>query len=460
MLERVKASPLPKEAISHWTGIARFFRAMEYAKRVRLNGDVPFFNKELNDTEITLLYKPRDPRTLVMDSVLADFNYAAANVRVKDETTGPQRLVVDRYVVLAYMSRIFLYEGTWQKYQEGNMTKATEYLQAAKWAANEVMTKGGFSIAPDYRKMFNSLDLNGNPEMIMYRSYVSGKTTHSLNTYNNAEPQSGVSKNAMESYLCSDGLPISMSPLYQGDKTMDNVMANRDPRMSATFVSALRLNKVVSNYSTSGYACHKFLNEEIKNTTDGFTNLNTTDAPVIRLGEVLLNYAEACAELDVLTQDDLNKSINKLRKRSGVNLPDLQVAGTQAMVNGVAYDDPKRDPSVSPILWEIRRERRTELMFEGFRNNDLKRWKKYEYLDTKANIDINRGAWVRKSDYPADKQPSVTLDGGTEGYIIPAPSATNQRVFDNQRVYLSPLPLDQITLYKANGYELKQNPGW
>ncbi|MNY55988.1 hypothetical protein D3C86_1920180 [compost metagenome] len=99
-------------------------------------------------------------------------------------------------------------------------------------------------------------------------------------------------------------------------------------------------------------------------------------------------------------------------------------------------------------------------MFEGFRNNDLKRWKKYEYLDTKANIDINRGAWVRKSDYPADKQPSVTLDGGTEGYIIPAPSATNQRVFDNQRVYLSPLPLDQITLYKANGYELKQNPGW
>jgi len=98
-------------------------------------------------------------------------------------------------------------------------------------------------------------------------------------------------------------------------------------------------------------------------------------------------------------------------------------------------------------------------MMEGFRLDDLKRWKKLEYTDTEENIEINRGAWIRKSDYP-DLQTSVVLSEGDEGYIIPSTAAASMRRFTDAKVYLDPLPLDQIALYKENGVDLPQNPGW
>ncbi|MFA6083982.1 RagB/SusD family nutrient uptake outer membrane protein [Mucilaginibacter sp.] len=458
-IDRIKIVPMSDEAKKHWTGVVRFFRALEYANKVKAFGDFPWYGKVLKETDSQELYRPRDPRAMVMDSVLADFNYAVANVRASDAATGPQGLVVNKYVVLAFMSRVFLFEGNWEKYQANNVAKATEYLAAAKMAANEVITKGGYSVAPDYRKLFNSLDLSTNPEIILYRKYQTGLLTHSLQSYVNKEPQTGASKNAVESYLCKDGLPIGLSPLYHGDKIISNVMTDRDPRINATFVPAIRLNGVVSNYSSSGYAVLKFFNEDIKDLTNGNSSLNDTQAPVIRYGEVLINYAEACAELGTLTQSDLDISVNKLRKRTGINMPNLQVIGGQPAVNGAVYDDPKRDPSVPSLLWEIRRERRTELMMEGFRNDDLKKWKKYQYLDTQGNPDINLGAWINRSDYP--KTLSVaTQNNAAAGYIVPATKAETQRIFSDPKVYLSPLPLDQIKLYKDQGVDLKQNPGW
>src|SRR5690606_3738157 len=139
---------------------------------------------------------------------------------------------------------------------------------------------------------------------------------------------------------------------------------NRDPRLHETVVPyELRINGVDANYSTTGFATHKFLNEDIKDATEGFSNLNITDAPVLRYGEVLVNYAEAAAELatvggPALTQEDLNRSINVLRDRPGIGMPHLEVAGDQAAVNGTVIQDPDRDPQVSGIIWEIRRERR------------------------------------------------------------------------------------------------------
>lgn len=458
-INRIQTVKMADEAIKHWTGVARFFRGLEYANKVKAFGDYPWYGKVLLETDTKELYRPRDPRTTVMDSVLADFNYAAANVRTVDAGTGPQGLVVNRYVVLAFMSRVFLFEGAWEKYQANNQAKATEYFNAAKWAANEVITKGGYSVGPDYRKLFNSLDLTGNPEIILYRKYQTGLLTHSLESYVNKEPQTGASKNALDAYLCKDGLPIGVSPLYKGDKTVSDLMTDRDPRISATFVPAVRLNGVVSNYSSSGYAVLKFFNEDIKDLTDGNSSLNDTQAPVIRYGEVLINYAEASAELGTLTQADLDLSINKLRKRTGIAMPALQVIGDQPAVNGAVYDDPKRDPAVPALLWEVRRERRIELMMEGFRNDDLKKWKKYAYLDTQGNPDINLGAWIKRADYP--KTLSVAIQNNAdEGYVVPATKAETQRIFNDPKVYLNPLPLDQIKLYKDQGVDLKQNPGW
>jgi hypothetical protein len=454
-LARIQTVPMDQEAIKHWSGIARFFRAMEYFELVTNYGDVPWYDKALEETDVAGLYKVRESRGSVMDHVLEDFRFAAENVRTDD---GEKGLVVNKSVVLAYMSRVFLYEGTYQKYHNLDQAKSKTYLEAAKWAANEVIASGRYTISENYRSLFSSLSLAASKEMIMYRKYETGQITHSLNSYNNKEPQSGASKSAIESYLAIDGLPIAVSPLYAGDKTIKDVMKSRDPRITSTFVDALRISKYAPNAASSGYATLKFLNEDTKELPEGSGSLNQTDGPVIRYGEVLLNYAEATAELGTVVQADLDKSVNKLRQRTGVALPALQVIGDLPAVNGKVYDDTNRDKTVPSLLWEIRRERRVELMMEGFRLNDLIRWKKLEYTDTKVNANINRGAWIKKSDYP--NTDAVIEGGAAEGYIIPASKPESQRLFADPKVYLSPIPLDQIKLYKDAGSELKQNPGW
>lgn len=466
-IDRVQGVPMEEEAVDHWTGIGRFFRALEYSELVNRFGDVPWYGEELSEKDLDQLYKPRDSRTVVMDNVLEDFNYAVANVR---ESVENEQQMVDRSVVLAFMSRVFLFEGTWQKY-DGNNEKAAEYLEAAKWAANEIIQFGEFSLG-DYREVFTSLDLTGNPEVILFREYEQGMLTHTLNTYNNLEPQTGVSKNAIESYLAEDGLPIENSATYEGDKGIENEMANRDPRLYETVVSdELRIRGIDGNYSTSGYAIHKFLNEEIADQPAGNSSNNPTDAPVIRYGEVLINYAEAAAEWatiggPALTQEDLDKSVNVLRSRPGVNLPPLQISGDMPAVNGNTYIDPDRDPDVPAIIWEIRRERRVELMLEGFRLDDLRRWRKLEKVDTEEYPEVNMGAWINKNNYPEadlsglrlqDSDGNILPVAATEGYIVPT---LVERRYTGEHLYLDPLPLDQITLYADQGVTLEQNPGW
>ncbi|MDG5800261.1 RagB/SusD family nutrient uptake outer membrane protein [Marinilabiliaceae bacterium ANBcel2] len=456
-IERIPEAPLTEEAEAHWLGVARFFRGMEYARLVRRFGDVPYFDRTVSSEDKEELYRPRESRVTVMQKVLEDFEFAAENVRKSVDNDG---LEVNRGVVLAFMSRIFLWEGTWQKYHDVENEQSVKFLEAARDAADMLMSQFDYQIVSDYRGMFNSLSLSGNQEVILYRSYESGVVTHCLHTYNAYEPQTGASKDLLESYLALDGLPVDLSSQYQGDDGIDNVMANRDPRIHDVFVDELRINGVSSNYSTTGYATHKFLNEDIIDDVIGTNAFNPTDAPIIRFGEVLLNYVEACAELGELTQDDLDRSINQLRRRypDEVRLPDLELIGDEPAVNGVVFDDPKRDEDVSSIIWEIRRERRIELVFEGFRNSDLRRWKKLEYTDTRDS-DINRGAYIKASDYP-DMTNVVIEDGAEEGYIVPAYREESQRRFNDERVYLFPLPVDQIALYRDNGFVLEQNPGW
>lgn len=474
LLSRIQSSTLGEEAKNHWSGVARLFRAMEYAKLVQKFGDVPYYDAVLGSTDNEQLYRARDPRTTVMDKVNEDLAFACANIRVNDGTKG---LTVNRAVAQGFASRIMLFEGTWQKYHANNTAKAAEYLKAAKDYAAALMQTNAYSIAPSYKSLTTSEDLAGNPEIIMYRSYVENVVMHSLMSFQNTEMEmSSPSRSFIDAFLTKNGLPIHQAGNtdYKG-KEFAKEIQNRDPRLADNIdeESGLRLNGVAAVYAASGYYANRYVNKDLINKPGGMSSTNTTDAPVMKLNEVLMNYIEAAAELAdlgqyTLTQADFDKTINAIRDRQSTQMPHVTLAGNALKVNGVEINDPDRDATVTPIIWEIRRERRVELAYEGLRFNDLRRWGKLEYADMVKNKKLNMGAWINKADYPenADALAKITLcdeNGnivtGNEGYIMPITEVAKMRVMADKD-YLYPIPVDQITMYENHGFKLTQNPGW
>ena len=195
----------------------------------------------------------------------------------------------------------------------------------------------------------------------------------------------------------------------------------------------------------------KFLPDSNKlKTINTQINTNITDAPLFWLAEVYLIYAEASAELDqmgkyTLTQTDLNNTINKLRARGKV--APMILAGHQ----DPGYTDPKKDADVTSLIWEIRRERRTELMMDGFRLQDLFRWKKGIYMDSNKNPDSFLGAKIQP--------PYGAVRVNAQGYIMPY-TVAQQRAFVDPKNYLSAIPTSQILLYPPATQATMQNPGW
>ena len=474
LLSRIQSSTLGEEAKNHWSGVARLFRAMEYAKLVQKFGDVPYYDAVVGSTDNEQLYRARDPRTTVMDKVNEDLAFACTNIRVNDGTKG---LTVNRAVAQGFASRIMLFEGTWQKYHANNTAKAAEYLKAAKDYAAALMQTNAYSIAPSYKSLTTSENLAGNPEIIMYRSYVENVVMHSLMSFQNTEMEmSSPSRSFVDAFLTKNGLPIHQAGNtdYKGKEYAKEIL-NRDPRLADNIdeESGLRLNGVAAVYAASGYYANRYVNKDLINKPGGMSNTNTTDAPVMKLNEVMLNYIEAAAELAdlgqyTLTQADFDKTINAIRDRQSTKMPHVTLAGNALKVNGVEINDPDRDATVKPIIWEIRRERRVELAYEGLRFNDLRRWGKLEYADMVKNKKLNMGAWINKADYPenAEALAKITLcdeNGnivtGNEGYIMPITEVAKMRVMADKD-YLYPVPVDQITMYETHGFKLTQNPGW
>lgn len=474
LLSRIQSSTLGEEAKNHWSGVARLFRAMEYAKLVQKFGDVPYYDAVVGSTDNEQLYRARDPRTTVMDKVNEDLAFACTNIRVNDGTKG---LTVNRAVAQGFASRIMLFEGTWQKYHANNTAKAAEYLKAAKDYAAALMQTNAYSIAPSYKSLTTSEDLAGNPEIIMYRSYVENVVMHSLMSFQNTEMEmSSPSRSFIDAFLTKNGLPIHQAGNtdYKGKEYAKEIQ-NRDPRLADNIdeESGLRLNGVAAVYAASGYYANRYVNKDLINKPGGMSNTNTTDAPVMKLNEVMMNYIEAAAELAdlgqyTLTQADFDKTINAIRDRQSTQMPHVTLAGNALKVNGVEINDPDRDATVKPIIWEIRRERRVELAYEGLRFNDLRRWGKLEYADMVKNKKLNMGAWINKADYPenAEALAKITLcdeNGnivtGNEGYIMPITEVAKMRQMADKD-YLYPIPVDQITMYETHGFKLTQNPGW
>lgn len=446
MLERIDGIDMADEAKNHWKGVARFFRAMQYFRLVQSFGDVPWYGHSIEAEDSTRLYKPRDPRKLVMDSVLEDLTYAVNNIRQVDQAN-----TINKDIALALKARVCLYEGTYRKYHtELQLNDAGKWLTEAKNAAQALLSRP-YALNPTYQSIYNANDLNNNKEVLLYKRYEQAILSHSTIAYlYSSTPISGLTKSAVESYLCADGKPITVSPQYKGDATFDDLLTNRDKRLRLSIDTTYLyyLGHLKSGLrSTTGYRVTKFLPDTnaMKTIPTGI-GTNLTDAPVFYLSEVYLNYAEAAAELSdlgiaAISQADLDNTINKLRARAGV----------APLTVNPGFTDPKMDADItSPLIWEIRRERRVELMMDGFRYQDLMRWKKGSYLDSKTNPDSWLGAKV-----PANG----TVVRDANGYIMPY-AVANQRVFTNPKHYLTYVPTSQILLYPEAIQKTMQNPGW
>ncbi|GHV10562.1 hypothetical protein FACS1894162_5050 [Bacteroidia bacterium] len=482
VIESVPRIQESDEVKNHWLGVGRFLRGFFYSSLSYGYGDVPYFDKVTQfstvKADLDYLFKDRDPRAFVVRKNIEDFRFALENVRVNDGA-----LQINRYVVAAMVSRLMLREGTFQKYVGGDLVLAQECLTFAKEAAELVINSNKYSLSSSYKALFASDDLAGNPEIIMYRKYEDAVVVHSMWANNSTVEQTGASKSLAESYSKSNGLPYDIDGYLA--PTATDFFRNRDPRLLENIRPQYYprgANYGPFNYAGSGYSWRKFVNDDRIGEPGGHFNRsgNVTDAPVLRLGEVLLNYAETCYELEALTGTDvfnqgvLDKTINVLRDRTGVMMPHLQEVGGLPAINGITYDDPKRSrqnpvEDVSPMLWEIRRERRIELCVEGFRSSDLKRWHKLDYLSNENNPDFRYGAYIRLSDFPDDVAKSVNLMNYIDAVIVDTVSVVegfilgnigDQRAAPVPKNYVKPVPQDQITIYKSRGYKLSQTREW
>lgn len=450
----------------HYLGEGYFFRAWFYFELLQQFGALPWIDKPLA-TNSPELYAERQPRNVIADNILKDLDEAIR--LMKDKETAPL-FRVNRSVALAFKSRVALYEGTWEKYHAGDPFGVTggnpaKYLEQAAAAAKTMMDEKKYAVynqghpEKDYSLLFNQSDLSGNSEVIFWRKYKLGLTSHNGQRYLSIlAGNTGISASLINSYLCTDGRPITLSPRYKGDNGLKNVVADRDPRLRQLIFAPG--DPITIDYSGGGDTLSKFQRAAVNLGGDsrdvtGYQikkgaypdktlqqgDFMSTTAPIIfRLGEVLLNYAEAKAELGTFTQADADASINLLRGRAG--MPPLQV-------NAIEQDPAWAFPTLSGIINEVRRERRVELACEGYRLNDLMRWQAHALLVNKRP----KGAKFMAADYP----PGTDVKVDANGYIDPYQAAlANGYQFDPGKNYLNPLPTYELSLNE----KLAQNPGW
>ena len=356
--------------------VAHFFRAYFYFNKVKRFGEVPWIEEPLSSTD-SRLYDGRTDRNTLMAKILADIDDAIQHL-----PTAKNTYRVTKWTALALKSRIFLYEGTYRKYH-GIAGYAT-YLQYAVDAAQEFIDHAPYTIyaqgSTPYLNLFaaNSA-ING--EVILAKNYnISLNIVHNINQYFlSAGAKPGMNKKIVDSYLMNDGTRFTDIPNYD-HKEFYQEMQNRDPRLAQTIVtpgytrigSSDQLSPDFSSTMT-GYQIIKGLTGK---SSDAW-HKSDNDISLFRTAEVYLNYAEAKAELGTLTQTDLDNTITKIRARVG--MPALNMATANANPDPYLAAAETGYPNVSGsnkgVILEIRRERTVELFDEGFRYDDLMRWK-------------------------------------------------------------------------------------
>lgn len=476
----------------HYLGIAKFFRAYFYFEKVKRFGDVPWVGKPLDVSDTTILYGTRDSRTLVMDSVLADINYACENITT---TTDQSRSKITKYVAYALKSRICLFEGTFRKYHTGLNLQSTAgtWLSNAESAAKKVMDEGGFSInttggpGKSYRAVFTSDAPVANEVMLSAISDITLKILNDANWYwtsGTYGDKASFIRTFINTYLNIDGTPFTNDPDWPTMLFRDEVKG-RDLRLQQTIRMGDYKRIVggtpipappVFSYTFTGYQPIKWTLDDMYYDSE---RLNTNSISIFRFAEVLLNYAEAKAELGTLTDADWAATVGRLRERGGIT-GGLDTKPTVAD----PYLTTNYFPGITdPVILEIRRERGIELCLEGFRFADILRWKRGELMNMEWNgfyvpelvtpMDLNEDGVPDVAFYQGNK-PSPAEPGVT--YVDVSPTVggkTNPQLLKNDtkgeltwmnnikrkwedKMYYYPIPATDL----ITNPNLGQNPGW
>jgi starch-binding outer membrane protein, SusD/RagB family len=450
----------PQGNIKRFAAEAKFFRAYNYWLLYRLYGGVPIITDVL-DVNSPALFSERASRTETVDFMLNDLTEAAADLPLAITLSSSDIGRITKGAAYALKARVALFEGTWGKYRAD--ANSNGYLDIAIEASNNVINSSQYGLydgmgANSYRYLFIDQG-DDSKECILDRRYQRDISGQSF-PFSLGLPGYLPTKKLADMYLCSDGLPVTQSLLFQGYNTTTSEYQNRDPRMAmtcvipGTFILQPQYPDLVEtwpftprSHPNTGYAIYKYYSEDVfANMHSWDDNSHSFDHHIIRYAEVLLIYAEATFEKNGTISDaDLDKSINVIRQR--VSMPAL----TNAFVTTNGLD----------MKQEIRRERTIELALENFRYDDLRRWKTAE---TEMPQDI-KGIKIKGSNWTdpviiggANKNPYAEASWqdnvDADGFIIAEKASA--RSFDPLKHYLRPLPLKEILINS----KLIQNPQW
>ena len=484
----------------------RFFRAYFYYYKVRDFGDVPFYDHELGVSENDQLYKARDSRDYIMEKMLADVDFAIANLPSEKDLYH-----VTKWTAMAFKSRFCLFEGTWRKYHGNTSLSSGEayehdadyYLKLAADVSADFMEHSPYSLVNtghpeiDYTHVFNQ-PVCPDQEVILAKSYsITLQVSHfaTYDTFGTSSANS-FSKKFVDAFLMADGTRFTDKAGWETMEYYDET-TGRDPRLGQIIrIPGYRREGVDSllcadfNHGFTGYQPVKYALSWKDYPSWGW-GPQDNDLPIYRTAEVLLNYAEAMAERGdaAISQADLDKSVNLIRARAG--MPALVLADANAnpddnYMGSSAYGYNNVTGANKGIILEIRRERMIELAMEGdFRWYDLMRWKQGRCVDQKlygmyfpslGSFDFDRVAdkdgvlhddiYLYSDDADKNNGPAgvpafhvgeapLFLTGNTSGYVNPYKSVKFNG-FNEERDYLNPLPISELRLNTA----LVQNPGW
>lgn len=453
--QQVNAS---ESEVNTYVAEIRFFRALEYYAKIQTFGDVPWLDKELNvDSEE--LYGPKMARNEVAKKIIEDLEFAITWLPDKGSEEANR---LNKDIARHVLARVCLNEGTYYKYHtELNYSAdVQDLLKKAADLTDNLINSNRYEIystgnpEEDYYNLFIMEDKSSLKEAILYIDYASALREHNA-THWLRNAKSGWSKDFADCFLYTDGKPASAtSKAHVQNRTMAEEVQDRDLRFKQliltsddpyTMTASGNITYItndadfVSADCPTGYWVRKYFDPDPSQDIEAKC---TIDGIAYRYAETLLINAEAKAELGTITQADLDKTINKLRDRVAMPHLTLEVGFTDTNWPNWGY-------SLSPLLQEIRRERRIELAGEGFRFGDLKRWKAGQLLN---NVQTYVGKYVQGEDgefhqtiiYANYTNPDLSYEAG------------KSRTWDD-KMYLYPIPTGEL---QRNPQLLPQNPGW